>query len=57
LTFFWLAKEIDMERRFKASFIDSIFYRIEHLKQQFDEVERSTSLINKRESLLGVTNT
>lgn len=58
LTFFWLAKEIGMnERRFKTSLIDSVFYKIEYLKQQFDEVERATSLINKRESLLGVGNT
>jgi len=45
------------ERRFKTSLIDSVFYKIEILKQQFDEVERATSLINKRESLLGVVNT
>ena len=45
------------ERRFKTSLIDSVFQRIESLKQQFDEVERATSLINKRESLLGVKNT
>ena len=58
MTFYWLAKEIGVDdRRFQTSLIDSVFYKIEYLKQQFDEVERATSLINKRESLLGVKNT
>jgi hypothetical protein len=57
-TFFWLAREIGMgQRRFNARFIDEIFRKTQNLKQEFDDVERATSLINKREKLLGVDQT
>lgn len=42
---------------FKPSHVEGIYHNIEHLKSNFDEVERSTALINKRETLLGVQKT
>ena len=44
-------------QRFDPNFIDSVFAEIEDLKYRFDEVETATSLINKRENLLGVEKT
>jgi hypothetical protein len=40
--------------RFDMKLINTVYQKIEDLKDEFDEVERETSLINKRESLLGV---
>jgi hypothetical protein len=57
-TFFWLAREIGMPTRsFDAVQNYKIFTKTQNLKQEFDEVERATSLINKREKLLGVEQT
>ena len=39
---------------FDMKLINTVYQKIEDLKDEFDEVERETSLINKRESLLGV---
>jgi hypothetical protein len=39
---------------FDPDIIEKVYQEIERLKQEFDEVERSTTLINKRETLLGV---
>ena len=39
---------------FDPDIIEKFYQEIERLKQEFDEVERSTTLINKRETLLGV---
>ena len=39
---------------FDPDIIEKVYQEIERLKQEFDEVERSTNLINKRETLLGV---
>jgi dynein heavy chain len=44
-------------KSFDARLIDEIFRKTQNLKQEFDDVERATSLINKREKLLGVTQT
>jgi len=57
-TFPWLAEKIKMfGKSFKSEIILEVFHRIEHLKQEFDEVEKATALINKRETLLGVAKT
>ena len=39
---------------FDPDIIEKVYQEIERLKQEFDEVERSTTLINKRDTLLGV---
>lgn len=58
VTFKWLAEQIQMEyMRFDPDHIQEVFYEIENLKAAFDETERATVLINKREVLLGVTKT
>lgn len=57
-TFFWLAREIGMpQRSFDARLMDQVYRKTQQLKLEFDEVERATSLINKREKLLGVAHT
>jgi hypothetical protein len=57
-TFFWLAREIGMPHRsFDARLMDKVYRKTQQLKFEFDEVERATSLINKREALLGVAHT
>ena len=57
-TFPWLSKEINMsEMKFDIDTIEEVYHKIEHLKSNFDEVERSTALINKRETLLSVPKT
>jgi len=57
-TFPWIAKEITMDHmKFDIDHIEEVYHKIEHLKSSFDEVERRTALINKRETLLGVTKT
>ena len=57
-TFSWLAKEISMEHmKFDIEHIEVYYYKIESLKSSFDEVEKATALINKRETLLGVAKT
>ena len=43
--------------RFDPAEINHVFIEIEDLKNRFDEVETATSLINKRENLLGVEKT
>lgn len=58
MTFPWLAEKIKMSHKaFNIQLIEETFHRIEHLKQEFDEVEKATALINKRETLLGVSKT
>ena len=57
-TFSWLAKEIVMDHmKFDVDQIEKQYAKIEHLKQNYDDVERATALINKRETLLGVPKT
>ena len=57
-TFPWLAKEIVMDHmKFDTEKIEEVYHKIEGLKSNFDEVERSVGLINKRETLLGVVKT
>jgi dynein heavy chain, axonemal len=54
-TFYWLAEELGVkDLRFDVHFVEKVHYKLEYLKHQFDEVEVTTSLINKRETLLGV---
>jgi len=58
VTFPFLAEKIKMAHKsFNIPLIEETFHRIEHLKQEFDEVEKATALINKRETLLGVAKT
>lgn len=55
VTFPWLAEKIKMSHKsFNIPIIEETFHRIEILKSEFDEVEKATALINKRETLLGV---
>jgi len=57
-TFPWLAAEIAMEHmKFDPGLIEQVYLQIDHLKQSYDEVERATELINKREALLAVPKT
>lgn len=57
-TFAWLAKEIAMDHmKFDPAAIEQVYLKIDHLKQCYDDVERATALINRRETLLGVTKT
>jgi hypothetical protein len=57
-TFPWIAKEITMDhKKFVPDHIDEVYRKIEQLKSEFDEVERATALINKRETLLSVPKT
>lgn len=42
---------------FSRATVESVFGEIQDLKQNFDEVDTETSLINKREKLLGVKKT
>jgi hypothetical protein len=58
VTFPWLAEKIKMgHKAFNIPIIEETFHTIEILKSEFDEVEKSTALINKRETLLGVAKT
>lgn len=58
ITFFWLADSLGMkELRFDVKEIERVFYKIEFLKNEFDEVSNAIELINQREQLLGVTPT
>lgn len=58
VTFPWLAEKIKMSHKmFDVNIIEETFHRIELLKSEFDEVEKSTALINKRETLLSVAKT
>ena len=58
VTFYWIGKEIGITKeRFDPVFIEDVYNRIEQLKHKYDQVERDTNLINKRESLLGVPKT
>lgn len=58
VTFPWLAEKIKMSHKsFDINIVEETFHRIELLKSEFDEVEKSTALINKRETLLGVAKT
>ena len=43
--------------KFDQGFIEETHNKIDALKQEFDAVERATTLINKREALLGVERT
>ena len=45
------------DKEFKPGDIEQVYHDIEALKSAFDEVERRTALINKRETLLGVSKT
>lgn len=45
------------QMEFDIEHTEEVYHKIEHLKQNFDEVERATALINKRETLLGVPKT
>jgi len=45
------------DKKFDIDIIEEVYHKIEHLKSNFDEVERSTALINKRETLLSVPKT
>lgn len=57
-TFYWLAEELGVEeRRFDPNKVEDVYYRLEDLKQKFDEVEQMTATINKREELLDVPKT
>jgi hypothetical protein len=50
-----LAEEVGMERkRFEPGTVEVSYCLVDQLKRSFDEVEISTTTINKRESLLGV---
>ena len=54
-TFYWFAEEIGLpDQRFDTARIEQVYYKLDYLKQQFDEVELLTATINKRESLLAV---
>lgn len=57
-TFPWLARLINMEHmKFDPQLVEKVFLKVDTLKQTYDEVERATALINKRETLLGVAKT
>lgn len=54
-TFLWFAEELGLQDwRFELNIIERVFFRIEQLKVQFDDVKNQTVLINKREALLNV---
>ena len=43
--------------KFDIDHIEEVFHKIEFLKSSYDEVEKATHIINKRETLLGVPKT
>jgi hypothetical protein len=58
IAFQFIAKEIQWDQsRFDPYAIDQIYEDIEQLKVEFDDIEKLTAMINKREILLGVTQT
>ena len=58
LCFEWLAQEATWEKwRFDCPLAASNFKKIDTIKIEFDEIDRLTIVINKRESLLGIPKT
>jgi hypothetical protein len=58
LAFLFLAKEIEWEDfRFEPEVIEEVYEITESLKDEYDDVEKMTIQINKREMLLAVDKT
>ena len=58
LAFLFLAKEIEWEDfRFEPEVIEEVYEITESLKDDYDDVEKMTVQINKREMLLAVDKT
>jgi hypothetical protein len=43
--------------RFDPKVVDEVYIKIDQLKANYDDVDKETAQINKRETLLGVTKT
>jgi len=57
-SFEWMAQETGWhKKRFDSGLVDQTYDRTEKMKVEFDEVEKLTTVINKREALLGITKT
>ena len=58
MTFQWLSQEAGwLKQKFDSPTIQDVSEQIIDLKQKFDEIDRTTVTINKRQSLLGIQRT
>jgi hypothetical protein len=58
MTFQWLSQEAGwMKQKFDSPTIIDVSQQIVELKGKFDEIDKTTIMINKRQSLLGIPRT